>query len=237
MLLYLDNICKSYKISGEKISVLSHLTFSAQRGEIISITGRSGCGKTTLLNIINGLCRPDSGNIFFHDKKVPLWCDISMSSLRNKKIGQIFQTFRLIDNETVLSNVLLPARIKGKVNREVIEQAHNLLKDTGLWMYKEQKAGLLSGGQKQRVALARALINNPEIILADEPTANLDNDTSKEIFNILINLKQQGRCIIIATHDPYMLKLADKTYKMENGKILKSDVKNTTRNRLRNNHS
>jgi len=217
MLLTLDKISKNFKIAGERVPVLESLDFSIDRGEIISITGRSGCGKTTLLNIMTGITPPDRGSIFFEGSRVYHQFDFIMSRLRNRRIGQIFQTFRLLDDETVLNNILLPARISGNAGRDVKMRALEMLERTGLGGFEKTRAGLLSGGQKQRAAIARALVKNPDLILADEPTANLDAETSTEIFTLLEELKNEGRALLIVTHKGEMHHKSDRVYRMENG--------------------
>jgi ABC-type lipoprotein export system ATPase subunit len=219
MIISIKNLNKSYKIAGERISVIDNLSLELDKGEIIAITGRSGCGKTTLLNILTGITRPDNGEISFRDKKLKTSSDFSMSKIRNRDIGQIFQTFRLLDDETVMSNVMMPARIKGEAGSAVRNYAIEILGKAGIAEYQNTKAGLLSGGQKQRVAIARAIVNRPSLILADEPDANLDAETSIEIFSLLEMLKREGKSIIIVTHKEYMLQKADRTYKMEKGRL------------------
>ena len=219
MILSIKNIHKKYKIAGKKITIIDNLSLNIDKSEIVAITGRSGCGKTTLLNIITGITKPDSGEIFFKDKKFRFYSDFVMSGLRNREIGQIFQTFRLLEDETVMSNVMLPARIRGRAGSQIRNYAIEILGKTGIPEYQNTKTGLLSGGQKQRVAIARALINSPSLILADEPDANLDVNTSLEIFSILEMLKKEGKSIIIVTHKDYMLQKADRTYKMDNGRL------------------
>lgn len=219
MIISVKNLNKSYRIAGEKIPVIRDLSFELDKGEIIAITGRSGCGKTTLLNILTGITKPDKGQIFFREKKVRYYSDFSMSRLRNREIGQIFQTFRLLEDETVMSNIMMPARIRGRAGSAVRNYAIEILGKAGIAEYQNTKAGLLSGGQKQRVAIARALVNRPSLILADEPDANLDIETSNEIFSLLEMLKREGKSIIIVTHKEYMLKKADRTYKMDKGRL------------------
>ena len=221
MILSIKNIYKSFKIAGEKIHVIEDLSLDLAEGQIIAITGRSGCGKTSLLNILTGITRPDKGSIIFKGKKLWYYSDFLMSRVRNREIGQIFQTFRLLDEETVMTNVMMPARIRGKAGKKVRNYAMEILEKAGIAEYKNTKAELLSGGQKQRVAIARALINSPSLILADEPDANLDIETSMEIFSLLEKLRDEGKSIIIVTHKEYMLKKADLTYKMEHGKLTK----------------
>lgn len=217
MLLTLEKISRKFKIAGKGVPVLQSLDFSIDRGEIVSITGRSGCGKTTLLNVITGITSPESGDIFFQGKRVYYRLDFVMSRLRNRHMGQIFQTFRLLDDETVLNNILLPARISGYAGRDVKLRALEMLERTGLGGYENTRAGLLSGGQKQRAAIARALVKNPQLILADEPTANLDSETSTEIFNLLEDIRKEGRALIIVTHKGEMHHKSDRVYNMENG--------------------
>ena len=220
MIISIKNLNKTYKVAGKKISVIDDLSLEVDKGEIIAITGRSGCGKTTLLNIITGVTKPDDGEICFREKKLKHWSDFSMSKIRNREIGQIFQTFRLLDDETVMTNVMMPARIRGKAGSEVRNYVIEILGKAGIAEYQNTKAGFLSGGQKQRVAIARALVNRPSLILADEPDANLDIETSMEIFSLLEMLKREGKSIIIVTHKEYMLKKADRAYKMDKGRLI-----------------
>ena len=226
MLLKLENISKSFRIAGKKTRVLDDLFFEIDKGEIVSITGKSGCGKSTMLNIIAGLIKTDKGKIFLREKRTRNFLDIIASRRRNKEFGFIFQNFRLMNDETVKSNILLPARIRGKVGKEVSLYANELMNKLNIYEYRNTKTGRLSGGQKQRVAIARALINKPSVILADEPTANLDKETSLEIFSILQDIKKQGTAILIITHTDYMHKKSDRTYVMENGVLKKYDSKN-----------
>jgi putative ABC transport system ATP-binding protein len=139
--------------------------------------------------------------------------------MRNSKIGFVFQTFRLLEKETVWTNILLPARIRGVLNRKTVARADSILKKLGISEYKHTRANLLSGGEKQRVTLARAVINNPDLILADEPTANLDRKTAKDISGILEELARDGKLVLIATHDNHIFKHSDKIYTLSHGKL------------------
>ncbi len=226
MLLTVRDLNKSYRIAGSRVSIINDLSMEIDHGKIIAITGRSGCGKTSLLNIITGISKPDSGEIRFNGKKLHLRSDFLMSGVRNREIGQIFQTFRLLEDETVISNVMMPARIRGRAGRKVKNYAYEILEKAGILEFKNTKAGLLSGGQKQRVAIARAIVNKPSLILADEPTANLDAETSMDIFLLLESLKNEGKSIIIVTHSEYMLKIADYSFKMENGQLSELPFRN-----------
>ncbi len=216
-MLKLNNIGKTYHTAGRRLEVLRNINLTLNASEIIAITGKSGSGKTTLLNIITGLTSPSNGSVEFHGKTLNYFLDIIPAHIRNRRIGFIFQTFRLMQKESVLSNVLLPARIKGIVNRQVKERANILLEELGIPEYKHTSVGYLSGGQKQRVAIARALINDPDLILADEPTANLDRETSESIFEILSDLQKQGKAILIVTHKETMHQKADRRYSMRDG--------------------
>jgi len=220
-MLKLLNVKKFYRIAGIKKTILEDITLEIKHGEIISLTGKSGSGKTTLLNIISGLTKPSGGDVYFDDKKIKYFLDIIPSRMRCRKIGFIFQTFRLLPGETTWSNVLLPARILGRINHKTVEYADALLQKLGLSEYKFSRAALLSGGQKQRAALARALINDPDIILADEPTANLDNETANEIHNFLQNLAREGKSVLVVTHNDFMFSLSDRIYAVNNGLLEK----------------
>ncbi len=218
-MLQIRQLDKSYRIAGKKRPVLHTLDLDIQPGEIVAITGKSGCGKTTLLNIIAGLTVPSHGTLTFQGRNMIYAFDSLISRFRNRHLGFIFQTFKLLDNHTVQNNILLAARIRGRVDKAIHERMVNLLERLGIPEYLHTRVGLLSGGQKQRVAIARALINDPDLILADEPTANLDKDTSIEIFKILETLRKEGKAILIVTHKDYMLKKADRVYHMIDGRL------------------
>ncbi len=220
MLLSLRNIEKSYRTAGTLRKVLDGISFNLQEGEIASITGTSGCGKSTLLNIINGITKPENGTITMKGTKMKLSSDRFMSSVRTNRIGQIFQSFNLIYNRTVMSNILLAAELSNGNSSMKREEIIDLLEQLGIAQYHNTQTGLLSGGQRQRVAIARALVNRPELILADEPTANLDDSTSRDIFKILTSLAQQKIGILIVTHKNYMHKKSDRVMKLDNGKLI-----------------
>ncbi|PKL40018.1 MAG: macrolide ABC transporter ATP-binding protein [Spirochaetae bacterium HGW-Spirochaetae-1] len=220
MVLSLHNVKKYYRIAGKKTAVLQGLDLSLDRGEIVSITGKSGCGKTTMLNIIAGITRASSGEIYFHDRKAWTGLDSMNARRRNREMGFIFQTFRLMPRESVMSNVLLPARIKGRLDRETREYASEILGRLKIYKFRESDVSILSGGQKQRVAIARALINKPSIILADEPTANLDRATSIDIFNVLESIRDEDRAVLIITHKDYMHERSNRVFTMEGGSLL-----------------
>lgn len=219
MILRVEDVRKQYRIAGVKRTVLSGIDLLLTAGQICAITGASGCGKTTLMNVIAGITPPDGGMVSINDRRIHFALDVLSSRRRNREIGFIFQTFRLLNDETVRSNVLLPARIRGRVDAETRERADEMMERLKIYKFRKTRAAVLSGGQKQRVAIARALVNRPALILADEPTANLDRRTAREIFDILLNLKKEGKAVLIVTHDEYFHKEADLVYTMENGKL------------------
>jgi len=219
MMLRVENIHKRYRIAGVPTGVLCGIDLTVDRGRICSISGASGCGKTTLLNVIAGITIRGAGAVHVNGSRMIYALDVLSSRRRNRDIGFIFQTFRLLYDETVMANVLLPARILGRVGRDTRERADSLLGRLGLSRFAGMKAAVLSGGQKQRVAIARALINDPGLILADEPTANLDRKTARETFDILLEMKRDGKAVLIVTHDDYMLRKSDAAYVMEKGRL------------------
>lgn len=216
-MLKLENIKKVYRIAGIKKTILDNVSLEIKPGEIISLTGKSGSGKTTLLNIISGLTVPTLGSVYICGRKITYFLDILPARMRNSKIGFVFQTFRLMPDETTWSNILLPARIHGVIGCKTLEYADELLKKLGLSEYKYTRAALLSGGQKQRAAIARAFINKPELILADEPTANLDNETAAEIYGFLFDFARSGKSVLVVTHSDYMLSHSERIYSINNG--------------------
>ncbi len=220
-MLSLNNIVKTYRNAGTEIPVLDDVSLDLKKGEIVSISGKSGCGKSTLLNIITGLTQPDGGTISLNGKRVKTSSDRKMSKLRSRSIGQIFQTFRLIHEKTVISNILMAREIAGTSNSMNYEEIVELLEKLEMDKFINTKTGLLSGGQRQRVAIARALVNKPQIILADEPTANLDDGTSKEIFKTITSLKTKERSMIIVTHKKYMQNRSDRVFILDGGKLKK----------------
>lgn len=221
-MLKLEKISKSFKFNGQRKYVLKDVDLDINEHDVVAITGRSGEGKTTLLNIIAGIIVPEKGRIYYNNKRIIHFLDIHTAYLRNRHFGFVFQTFRLLPEETVLENVLLPAKIKGFVSNKVKDRALHLLKDVGLIDFKNMKAGFLSGGQKQRLSIARALINNPSIILADEPTANLDKETSKEIVDIFKKIASNDGCsIIMVTHQDELINFTKERYRLKDGNLEK----------------
>lgn len=216
----LKNINKTYE-KGIKTKVLHDISLEFQEGTFNSIIGQSGSGKSTLLNIIGTLDKPSSGEIYIDGKRTDQMKKKELSYLRNKKMGFIFQFHYLLPEFTVLENVLIPFKMYNKkLKKEDIKRAEELLDLVGLSEVKNKKSNMISGGQQQRTAIARALMNNPKIILADEPTGNLDSETTENIYNLLreINVKFKTTFIII-THDRRIAEKADRIIEIKDGKI------------------
>jgi putative ABC transport system ATP-binding protein len=196
-----------------KNTIFEKLNYEFEKGKIYAIIGKSGAGKTTLLSVLSGLNAPTEGHITYNDMNLK---DINKYVYRSKYIGVVFQNFNLLTKLTSLENVRLSMDIAGVKVKDKNEYAKNLLKEVGLNDEEINRRVLkLSGGQQQRVAIARALSYNPDIILADEPTGNLDSDTRNEIMNILKKLSEKGKCVIIVTHSPTVAKSADHVYEMK----------------------
>lgn len=214
----LENIQKYYKIGKEKFHVLKYLNLNIETGDFVMIMGKSGSGKTTLLNILGFLDKFDEGNYFFNGKNVTNLNENQRSIFRNKNIGFIFQQFNLIETLNVYQNVELPLIYDNSLNRLQREKlVKENLDSVGLLDKIYHTPSQLSGGQQQRIAIARSLINNPQIIFADEPTGALDSETSKEIMDILKNLNDKGKTIIMVTHDSDLVKYATKVIKLKDG--------------------
>lgn len=218
-ILRLENIEKYYSGSVDKLHIIRNLNLSVEEGEFISILGRSGSGKSTLLNVIGLLDKIDGGKIFIDGKEVDVLSDAEKDRLKNRMLGFVFQFHYLLPEFTALENVMLPALIDDFSNKSEIEKrAMELLKSVGLEERVHHKPSQLSGGEKQRVAIARALINSPKILLADEPTGNLDEETSETIFNILKDInKNRKQTIIVVTHSKDLAQISDKKLYLKKG--------------------
>jgi len=219
-LIRLVNIRKSYKIGKMIYEILKGINLEVERGDFLAIMGPSGGGKSTLLNILGLLDKPDSGSYFFEGKEVSKLSPKELSRLRNQKIGFVFQAFHLVPWATAFENVLLPALYRGGIERETIKRAEYLLERLGLGDKKNHKPAELSGGQQQRVAIARALINSPTLLLADEPTGNLDSQASLEVMAILEELNKEGLTIIMVTHERDIAERAKKIKFLRDGKFV-----------------
>ena len=211
---------KNINVKFGKRQILKDLNLKVKKGEYISIIGKSGAGKSTLLNVISTLEKEYSGNVFYENKDIRDYNDFEISNLRNKKIGFIFQNFNLLEDFTVIENIMLPARLTKIDEIALMEKALGLINKFELDLTKNQYPNELSGGEKQRVAIARALINKPEIIFADEPTGNLDSKMSIEISNILSKLNQEGQTIVMVTHNEELAKSSNKILELNDGILL-----------------
>lgn len=208
MVIQAVNLVKTYRMGAILVEALRGVSFSIRRGEILSIMGPSGSGKSTLMNILGCLDRPTSGEYILDGERVSKLKDDQLASIRNRKVGFVFQSFNLLPRQTALSNVELPLRYAG-IRKGRRDRALKALEDVGLKDRITHRPAELSGGQQQRVAIARGLVNNPAILMADEPTGNLDSKSGKEIMDLILNLnKERGTTIIIVTHDP---RVAEKT--------------------------
>jgi len=223
----LENACKSYYLAnGEEIPVLKGINLTIKKGEFVAIMGESGGGKTTLLNILGCLHPLSNGNYYLGGENIGLVRDdFTLAFIRNKKMGFIFQQFNLFQRFSALKNVALPALYAGMPSTEREEKSIKLLKSVGLDDRLHHRPNELSGGQQQRVAICRALVNNPEIILADEPTGALDSKSGIEIMNIFTNFKNQGRTVIMVTHTAEVAKYADRIIYLKDGQVIDDDYK------------
>ncbi len=216
--LKLNNLSKKYE-KNKSFKVLNNLNFEFKSGKIYSIVGPSGSGKSTLLNLISLIDVPTSGSIEFNNKKIDNKSSIENDNIRSKNIGIIYQDKNLLTDFTALENVVLPNLLISNNKSRSISLAKNMIKKLGLYQRLNHYPSELSGGENQRIAIARALINEPNIILADEPTGSLDFDNAKQIFKILFNLNNKNRIIIFATHNRYFANMADCKIKMIGGKM------------------
>jgi lipoprotein-releasing system ATP-binding protein len=210
-------IVKNYGV----LPVLKGVDININKGEIVSIVGSSGAGKSTLLHILGTLDTADKGSIFLHDQPVEKLKGKKLAAFRNKHIGFVFQFHHLLPEFSALENVCIPGWIAGNKKKEVINKAMSLLQILGLQNRAEHKPQALSGGEQQRVAVARALINNPSIVMADEPTGNLDSANAKELHNLFLDLRNRlQQTFLIVTHNEEMAKMSDRILHMKDGKML-----------------
>jgi len=219
-LIKLEGITKEYGQGDIIIRALRGADLVIKRGEFVAVMGPSGCGKSTLMHILGFLARPTAGKYFFNGRESSEFSDDELAEVRNREIGFVFQAFNLLPRTSVLDNVMLPSNYTPGANpAEIRERALHLLDTVGLSHRLENNPNQLSGGEQQRVAIARSLINDPKLILADEPTGNLDSKATDEIMNILTNLHQQGNTILMVTHEDYLSEFTDRVIRMKDGKV------------------
>lgn len=218
----LKNVEKVYKSEGGDTQALKDINLDIQKGEFLAIMGPSGSGKSTLMNILGLLDVPTSGKYILNDKEVDSLEENELARIRNKEIGFVFQQFNLLPRTSVIDNVLLPTTYGSIFNP--VKKADELIEMVGLSRWKTHKSNQLSGGQVQRVAIARALMMDPSIVLADEPTGNLDTKRSQEIMELFKEINRKGSTIILITHEEYLAKYANRIVRLQDGKIVKEEV-------------
>ncbi len=219
-IIQLKNVHKDYVMGDTKIHAVEAVDLIINKGDFIAIVGPSGSGKSTMMNLIGALDLATQGDIFLDNINIEHLHESDLAQIRGKKIGFVFQTFNLIPTLTALENVMLPMIFQNVELEERKERATKLLSDLGLGERLTHLPSELSGGEGQRVALARALANDPEVILADEPTGNLDSKRSEEVAKMFVKLSKQGKTIILVTHDLDIAKYANKIYKLKDGRIV-----------------
>ncbi len=224
------DLSKVYCLDGVEVHALTGISLSVMRGEFISIVGPSGSGKSTLMHLIGCLDRPSSGFISLEGQEIGKLRDNELASVRNEKVGFVFQTFNLLARANALKNVEMPLIYAGVEPAERRKRAKGALEAVGLAERLYHRPSQLSGGQQQRVAIARALITNPSIILADEPTGNLDSKSGAEIMNILQDLHEEGKTIVLVTHERYVAEHAQRIIRLLDGKVVADDIVKNRRN-------
>jgi putative ABC transport system ATP-binding protein len=222
-ILMMQQLCKSYQLGAVELRVLREIDLTITSGEYVAIMGPSGSGKSTLLNMIGCLDRPTSGGYFLGGQNVSELDDDQLSLIRGARIGFVFQSFNLINQLNVIENIEVPMYYQGYTEEESLERAKELAEMVGLGDRFEHRPSELSGGQQQRVAIARSLANDPLIILADEPTGNLDSESGSEILEILHDLHEQGKTLIAVTHDEGIASGAERVIRLLDGRIKKQE--------------
>jgi len=223
--IHIKNIVRDFKLGQETVHVLKGIDLEIKRGEYLAIMGPSGSGKSTLMNLLGCLDTPTSGNYLLNGNDVSQMSDDALAETRNKEIGFVFQTFNLLPRTTALDNVALPLVYSGVSKADRNARAQEVLTNVGLADRMDHKPNQLSGGQRQRVAVGRALVNNPSIILADEPTGNLDSKTSLEIMHLFDEIHASGNTVILVTHEEEVAQHANRVIRLRDGRIERDALK------------
>lgn len=222
-LVEINQISKVYETGGEKVAAVNDVSLSLLNNEFITIMGESGSGKTTLLTILGGLCKPTSGKVIVDGLDIYSLSQNSLADFRKEYLGFVFQAFQLVPYLTVEENVMLPLAISDLTKKQKKEIVYSILEKVHIKDKSKRLINELSGGEQQRVAIARALVNDPLIILADEPTGNLDSKTSEEIINIFLSLVSEGKTIVMVTHNKGYTRYATRSIELSDGKIIKEN--------------
>lgn len=226
-----DNISRSYGSGETRVNALKEVSLFIAENEFVAVMGTSGSGKSTFMNILGCLDSPSSGDYRLDDQLISDIDDVSLSKIRNQKIGFIFQTFHLLPRLSALDNVILPLRYSDVAPEEAKKRGMEMLEKVGLSTRSHHKPFEMSGGQRQRVAIARALVNRPQVIFADEPTGNLDSKTSYEIMDLLTELHQQGQTIVMVTHEEDIAEYAQRIIRMKDGVVIEDKQTQGTANK------
>ena len=219
------NVSKSYKMGKEQVIALKDVSLKIDKGEFVAIIGPSGSGKSTLMHIIGGLDTPSIGNVYIEGNDIRKLKDKQLSKYRNEKIGFVFQAFNLENSQTALENVMMPLIFEGVSKKERKARALQALEQVGLKDLAKHKPNEMSGGQRQRVSIARALVNNPEIIFADEPTGNLDSKSGESIMELFHEINNNGYTIIMVTHNPNEANKAKRVIRIKDGELTSDIIK------------
>lgn len=215
----LEQVCKTYQLGKRRVAALTNLSASVRKGEFLGLFGPSGSGKSTMLHIMGALDTPTSGRVYIAGEAIDKDDEHRLATIRNHYIGFVFQFFNLVSHLTAVENVALPLTVQGVGKKERNERAEALLRKVGLGERLKHTPSELSGGERQRVAIARALANDPEVIFLDEPTGNLDAPTRRVIMQTISDLHEEGRTVVLATHDPSLIKYPQRYIRLESGQI------------------
>jgi putative ABC transport system ATP-binding protein len=228
--LHVQHLTKTYQRGDEPFRALTNVDLEVAPGAFVAVMGQSGSGKTTLLNLLAGIDRPSAGEIWLDGERLDTLSEARLAIVRRRQIGLIFQAFNLLGNMSALENVMLPALLVGRSTREARQRASTLLEELGLSAHRSKLPGQLSGGQQQRVAIARALVNEPVVLLADEPTGNLDAQTGQEVLRLLNGLHVQGQTLVLVTHDAQVASQAERIIVMRDGRVIDETNGHSARN-------